>query len=78
MKLFKFIKEHPYVIVLGALQGVAIFGILCAIIAYYMASPFSWTWFLFLDCPLYVFVIWVWCKAIIPWSFSIIDNEAKH
>lgn len=78
MKAFDFIKNHPTMIALGLLEGVALFGIACAIIAHYLASPFSWVWFLCLDCPLYAFVIWVWCKAIIPWTFNIIDIEDKQ
>lgn len=71
-------RKHPKLIFLGVVQGVALIGIICAIVAHYMSHPFSWTWFLCLDCPLYAFVIWVWCKAIIPWSLKIIDKEAKE
>ena len=77
MRIYNFIRNHPNLIFLAIIQGIALFGIGCAIIAHYMGSPFSWMWFLCLDCPLYAFIIWVWCKAIIPWSLKIIDYEAK-
>jgi hypothetical protein len=72
-----FIENHPKLLFLGIIQGLALAGIFFAIAAHYLAQPFSLTWFLCLDCPLYAFVIWVWCKAIIPWSLKIIDTEGK-
>ncbi len=32
-------------------------------------------WLLFFGLPLLIFVLWVWVKAIILWTFAIIDNK---
>jgi hypothetical protein len=73
-----FIKGHPNFILLAVVQGVAIFGLLCGFTALFMnimAGENAIVWLLCLGLPLLAFVLWVWIKAIIPWSFAIIDGE---
>ena len=78
MKIIEFINKHFALIFLAIIEGVALFAIICAIVAHHMSTPFSWGWFLCFECPLYAFIIWVWCKAIIPWSLNIIDMEERR
>lgn len=73
-----FIKGHPNFILLAIIQGVAIFGLLCGFAALFMnimTGENAIVWLLCLGLPLLAFVLWVWIKAIIPWSFAIIDSE---
>ena len=73
-----FIKGHSNFILLAIIQGVAIFGLLCGFAALFMnimTNENAIAWLLCLGLPLLVFVLWVWIKAIIPWSFAIIDGE---
>ena len=81
MQLFKFIKNNTTAIFLCIVQGFAIFGLLCGFTALFL-SVFSnestlW-WFIFFVIPLVVFVVWVWWKAIIPWTLKIIDMDSKQ
>jgi hypothetical protein len=75
-KIFDYINKHPMSIMLACVLVLAGVGIFCAILAHYLAHPFSWIWFLCLDCPLYAFMIWVFCK-ISPWINQIIEDEHK-
>lgn len=81
MKALEFIKKHQKLIFLAVIEGVALFGIICGFIGLTIStftSEDSIWWLLFFDLPLVLFVLWVWCKAIIPWSLKIIDMEAKR
>ena len=82
MGIKKFIKGHLNFILLVAVQGFALFGLICAFISLFMSvlnSENTILWLLFFVIPLFAFVLWVWIKAIIPWTFVIIDNEhAKY
>lgn len=81
MKALEFIKKHQKLIFLAVVEGIALFGIICGFIGLTIstfASEDSIWWFLFFDLPLVLFVLWVWCKAIIPWSMKIIDMESKQ
>lgn len=73
-----FIKGHLNFIFLAIIQGVALFGLLCGFVALFMnimSGENAIAWLLCLGLPLLAFVLWVWIKAIIPWSFAIIDSE---
>ena len=80
MDIKKFIKGHLNFILLAIVQGIAIVGLVCGFIPLFVSI---WNgencilWLLFFGLPLLVFVLWVWIKAIIPWTFSIIDDEHK-
>lgn len=81
MKIYNFIKNHPNLIFLAIVQGVALFGLICGFAALFMsimAGENAIAWLLCLGLPLLAFVLWVWCKAIIPWSLKIIDYEEKQ
>ena len=76
--VIKWIKGHTGFLITLITQSLAIIGLICGFAALFM-STFSdenaiW-WILFFDLPLLIFVIWVWAKAIIPWTFKIIDFE---
>ncbi len=77
-----FIKGHPNFILLAAVQVIAIVGLLCGFAGLFMnimVGENAIAWLLFFGLPLLVFVLWVWIKAIIPWTFDIIDSEhAKY
>lgn len=73
-ELIKFIKTHKNTLVLTVVFTLAGIGIACAIVAHYFGHPFNWKWFVFLDCPLYAFVIWVFYK-ISPMIRFIIQME---
>ena len=78
MLVRKFIKGHINFIILAMVQGLAIVGLICAFTPLFVSI---WNgenrilWMLFFAMPLVVFVLWVWVKAIIPWTFMIIDSE---
>ena len=77
-KVINWVKGHTAFLITLITQGVAIVGLVCCFTALFI-STFSdenaiW-WILFFDLPLLVFIIWVWAKAIIPWTFKIIDLE---
>ena len=78
MGIKKFIKGHLNFILLALVQGTALFGLICGFAALFIniwqGENCIW-WLLFFGLPLFVFVLWVWIKAIIPWTFEIIDNE---
>jgi hypothetical protein len=73
-----FIKGHINFILLAIVQGIALFGLICGFAALFMSI---WEcenrilWMLFFGLPLLIFILWVWFKAIIPWTFVIIDSE---
>jgi len=76
--VIKWIKGHTGFLITIITQSIAIIGLVCGFAALFILT-FSgenaiW-WILFLDLPLLVFVIWVWVKAIIPWTFKAIDLE---
>jgi len=77
-KVINWVNGHTGFLITLIIQGIAIIGLICGFAALFMLT-FSdenaiW-WILFLDLPLLIFVIWVWVKAIIPWTFKIIDFE---
>lgn len=78
MDIKKFVNGHLNFIFLAIVQGIALFGLICGFLALFMniwqGENRIW-WLLFFGLPLLVFVLWVWFKAIIPWTFAIIDNE---
>ena len=65
--------------ILGVIvQGIALFGLICGFLALFMnilQGENCILWLLFFGLPLLVFVLWVWVKEIIPWTFAIIDNK---
>ena len=81
MRISNFIRNHPKLIFLAIVQGVALFGLICGFAALFMsimAGEHAIMWLLCFGLPLLAFVLWVWCKAIIPWSLKIIDYEEKQ
>lgn len=73
-----FIKGHLNFILLAIVQAIAIVGLLCGfagLILHIIANENAILWMLLFAIPLLVFVLWVWIKAIIPWTFAIIDDE---
>lgn len=78
MLVRKFIKGHINFIILAMVQGLALFGLICGFLALFMnilQGENCILWLLFFGLPLLIFVLWVWVKAIIPWTFMIIDSE---
>ena len=78
-KSIKRILNFFLLTILGVIvQGIALFGLICGFLALFMNicedENCIW-WLLFFGLPLLVFVLWVWFKAIIPWTFAIIDNK---
>ena len=76
--LLKLIRENKMVILLTAILTMAVIGIAFAIIGHYGGKSFDWKWFLFFDCPLYAFVIWVGWKLIPMIGFIYKENEKKY
>lgn len=64
-----YIKDHPMTCIIEVIIGVAIFGIICAIIGFHGTTEFSLGWFLMFECPLYAFVIWVFV-----WIFRMVKK----
>ena len=65
--------------ILGVIvQGITLFCLICGFLALFMnilQGENCILWLLFFGLPLLIFVLWVWVKAIIPWTFAIIDNK---
>ena len=78
-KSIKRILNFFLLTILGVIvQGIALFGLICGFLALFMniwEGENCILWLLFFGLPLLIFVLWVWFKAIIPWTFAIIDNE---
>ena len=77
-KVTKWIKGHTTFLITLITQSLAIVGLVCGFAALFMTtfSDENAIWlFLFIDLPLLVFIMWVWVKAIIPWTFKAIDFE---
>ena len=76
--VIKWIKGHFGFLFTIITHGTAIFGLICGFAALFISTLSNenaiW-WILFFDLPLLLFVIWVWAKAIIPWTFKTIDLE---
>ena len=78
-KSIKRILNFFLLTILGVIvQGITLFGLICGFLTLFMniweGENCIW-WLLFFGLPLLVFVLWVWFKAIIPWTFAIIDNK---
>ena len=78
-KLIKVILNFFLLNILGVIvQGIALFCLICGFLALFMnilqGEICIWL-LLFFGLPLLIFVLWVWVKAIIPWTFAIIDNK---
>ena len=76
--VINWVNGHTAFLITLITQGVAIVALVCGFAALFMSTLSNenaiW-WVLFLDLPLLAFVIWVWAKAIIPWTFKMIDFE---
>ena len=78
MRIFNFIRNHLDLIFLAIVQAVALFGLFCGFAVLFMSilvGENAIIWMLLFAIPLLIFVLWVWIKAIIPWSLKIIDYE---
>lgn len=75
-ELIELIKTHKNTLVLTVVFTLAGIGIACAMVAHYFGHPFNWKWFVFLDCPLYAFVVLVFYKMI-PMIKNIVEMEEK-
>lgn len=78
-KSIKRILNFFLLTILGVIvQGIALFGLICGFLALFMniwEGENCILWLLFFGLPLLIFVLWVLVKAIIPWTFVIIDNK---
>jgi hypothetical protein len=43
--------------------GIAVFGIVCAVMGYYLGTRFHIGWFLGFELPLYLFLLWAVCSV---------------
>ena len=80
MKAKNWIEGHPLFLFTLFIQVFALIGIICGFAALFMntfASEDKWIWVFCFDLPLLAFILWVWFKAIIPWTFKIVDDEDK-
>ena len=81
MKIKNWIEGHPLFLFTLFVQVFALGGLICGFTALGMSTfkcEHPWFWLICLDLPLLAFVLWVWIKAIGPWTFEIIDMEHKE
>lgn len=74
---FDYMKTHPMTCFIEGIIGIALFGIICAIIGFHGTTEFNLWWFLLFECPLYVFIIWtfVWIFKMVKNIFEMEENK---